>query len=196
MGVYATRSPHRPNRLGLSVVEFDSLTVLDNEIVLQVRGVDLVDGTPILDIKPYVPYTDSIINARSPFSEAPVFLPVKWLCEPIEKELIEKVVGLDPRPAQDKEINQEFGISVAGLNVRFRFLITHFEIVSAIRLKFQKSHNLLQLQLLAGWSKIPEHWPDRERDYNGWGISEGNGSPPAEAGYKTETRPVLQMNFG
>lgn len=135
MGVYATRSPHRPNRLGLSVVEFDSLTILEKEIILKVRGVDLVDGTPILDIKPYVPYTDALIDARSPFSEAPVFLPVKWLCEPIEKELVEKVVGLDPRPAQEKDNNQEFGLSIAGLNVRFRFLKTHFEIVSAIRLK-------------------------------------------------------------
>src|SRR5690606_27454294 len=58
MGVYATRTPHRPNRLGLSVVKFDRLEMRDREIVLWVRGVDLVTNTPIFDIKPYVPYAD------------------------------------------------------------------------------------------------------------------------------------------
>jgi len=55
MGVYGTRSPHRPNRLGLSLVEFDRLEILSDKINLWVRGVDLVDGTPVFDIKPYVP---------------------------------------------------------------------------------------------------------------------------------------------
>ena len=135
MGVYATRSPHRPNRLGMSVVEFISLEILTNQIVLKVGGVDLVDGTPILDIKPYVPYTDSIVNARSPFTEAPVFLPVKWLCDPVEKELIEKVIGIDPRPGQDKASTAEFAISLADYNVRFRFAGAHFEILSAEKIK-------------------------------------------------------------
>lgn len=135
MGVFATRSPHRPNRLGMSVVEFDSLTVKENEIVLKVRGVDLVDGTPILDIKPYVPYTDSIVSAKSPFTEAPVFLPVKWLCDPVEKELVEKVIGVDPRPAQDKASTEEFALSLADYNIRFRFAGTHFEILSAEKIK-------------------------------------------------------------
>lgn len=135
MGVYATRSPHRPNRLGLSVVEFDSLTVLENEIILKVRGVDLVDGTPIFDIKPYVPYTDTISSARSPYHDAPEFLPVTWLCEPVEKELIEKVIALDPRPAQDKASTADFGLSLAGYNIRFRLAGNHFEILSAEKLK-------------------------------------------------------------
>ena len=135
MGVYATRSPHRPNRLGLSVVEFDSLIVMDNEIVLKVRGVDLVDGTPIFDIKPYVPYTDAILTAKSPFNEAPESLPVKWLCEPVEKELIEKVIALDPRPAQDKASTADFGVSLAGYNIRFRLAGDHFEIMSAEKIK-------------------------------------------------------------
>lgn len=135
MGVFATRSPHRPNRLGLSVVEFGSLTVLDNEIILKVRGVDLVDGTPILDIKPYVPYTDAVPAAKSPFNEAPEFLPVKWLCEPVEKELIEKVIALDPRPAQDKASTADFGVTLAGYNIRFRLANTHFEIMSAEKIK-------------------------------------------------------------
>ncbi len=132
MGVYATRSPHRPNRLGLSLVEFDRLEVLTKEIVLWVRGVDLVDGTPIFDIKPFVPYGENAL-VKSPFSEAPAFVPVVWKCEkPNEWELMEKVISLDPRPAQDKTSSDEFGVSVGGFNIRFRFLVDHFEIVSAV----------------------------------------------------------------
>lgn len=129
MGVYATRSPHRPNRLGLSVVKFDRLEILDREVVLWVKGVDLVSGTPVFDIKPYVPYVDSV-NARSPFDERPVFYPVKWECEKVKEwELIEKVIALDPRPGQDKESGEEYGVSIAGWNVRFKFAVDHFEIL-------------------------------------------------------------------
>ncbi len=135
MGVFATRSPHRPNRLGLSVVEFDRLEILKNEIHLWVKGVDLVDGTPIFDIKPYVPYVDHV-SARSPFSSAPQFLKVIWKCEKVSHhDLIEKVIALDPRPAQDRSGEEEYGVSVAGFNVRFRFLLDHFEIISAIRIE-------------------------------------------------------------
>ena len=135
MGVFATRSPHRPNRLGLSVVEFDRLEILKDDIILWVKGVDLVDGTPIFDIKPYVPYVDHI-SARSPFLEAPLFQKVTWKCDKVsESVLIEKVIALDPRPAQDKNSYDEYGVSVAGFNVRFQFLGNHFEIISAVRVE-------------------------------------------------------------
>lgn len=135
MGVFATRSPHRPNRLGLSVVAFERLDITESEVVLTVSGVDLVDGTPVFDIKPYVPYVD-VVKARSPFQERPMFYPVRWLCEkPSEWELIEKVVGLDPRPSFEKGSVAEFGVSVAGFNVRFRSSLHDFEIVSAIPLE-------------------------------------------------------------
>lgn len=131
MGVFATRSPHRPNRLGLSVVEFDRLEILDREVVLWVRGVDLVDGTPVYDIKPYVPYVDALAEAKSPFFERPTSFPVKWSCEKVkESALIEKVIGLDPRPAQDKNSQDEFGVSIAGYNIRFKFSVDHFDIIS------------------------------------------------------------------
>jgi tRNA-Thr(GGU) m(6)t(6)A37 methyltransferase TsaA len=133
LGVYATRTPHRPNRLGLSVVKFEEILYLNHEIQLHVSGVDLVNGTPILDIKPYVPYCDSIA-ATSPFTQRPEFKPVVWLCEKVsESALIEKVIALDPRPGQDKESSQEYGVSIAGYNVRFRFSVGNFEIISAIR---------------------------------------------------------------
>ena len=134
MGVYATRTPHRPNRIGMSLVKFEKLEVCEKEIVLTVSGVDLVDGTPILDIKPYVPYADTAV-ARSPF-EKPEKFNVIWKCEaPQERELIENVIALDPRPGQDKDSGEEYGISIAGYNVRFRYLVGNFEIISAIRLK-------------------------------------------------------------
>jgi tRNA (adenine37-N6)-methyltransferase len=117
LGVFATRSPHRPNRLGLSVVRFEKLEITD-VVTLHVSGVDLVSGTPIFDIKPYVPYVDSI-RATSIF-ERPVTRSVLWNCQrPEEAPLIEKVIGLDPRPGHDKSAD-EFAISIAGLNVRFR----------------------------------------------------------------------------
>src|SRR5690606_25701974 len=92
LGVFATRSPHRPNRLGLSVVKFEKLEITGDEIILSVSGVDLVDGTPILDIKPYVPYIDCVANATNEnFNSPPRPLNVKWECEkPSESVLIEK----------------------------------------------------------------------------------------------------------
>lgn len=125
MGVFATRSPHRPNRIGLSVVKFDRLEIQDNEVVLWVRGVDLVSGTPIYDIKPYLPYADSVPEARAiEFEEAPKFYPVKWddsiVIDHDLKVLVEKVIALDPRPGQDKSSSDEFALSVAGVNVSFK----------------------------------------------------------------------------
>lgn len=134
MGVFATRSPHRPNKLGLSVVKFENILYLENEIVLEVSGVDLADGTPIYDIKPYVPYTDRI-DATSPFEKQMSF-EVKWNCEKVsEAQLIEKIIALDPRPQHDRDSQDEYGVSIAGFNVRFKFLVTHFEIVSAVRIE-------------------------------------------------------------
>ncbi len=134
LGVYATRSPHRPNRLGLSVVKFDRIEVHDKEIVVWVKGVDLVNGTPILDIKPYVPYCDRVESAVAQiFEEGPGLRNVIWKCpydgKPETKMLIEKVIGLDPRPGQDHAENSTYGVSVAGYNIRFElvddvFLIT------------------------------------------------------------------------
>lgn len=121
LGVFATRSPHRPNRLGLSVVQFDRVEILNQEVVVWVKGVDLVDGTPILDIKPYVPYVDSVPEARSLYQEKPEKVAVKWLCDfkGCEKKLIEQVVSLDPRPGHQKDSLDDYGISIAGHNVIF-----------------------------------------------------------------------------
>lgn len=121
-GVFSTRSPHRPNSIGLSVVKFDRLEEKGNEIHLWVKGVDLVSGTPILDLKPYIPYTDSIPDAKAGvFGEAPTFNKVIWQCEaPPEKILIEKVIALDPRPGHQKDDDSSYGVSIAGHNIQFR----------------------------------------------------------------------------
>jgi tRNA-Thr(GGU) m(6)t(6)A37 methyltransferase TsaA len=134
-GVFATRSPHRPNRLGLSVVKFESLLFEGNEVVLTVRGVDLVDKTPIYDVKPYIPYVDSLTEAKAlDFDQAPSLAKVIWRVEaPAEKILIEKVIGLDPRPGQDKNSDEEYGVSVAGWNVRFKKENNDFVILKLIK---------------------------------------------------------------
>lgn len=129
LGVFATRSPHRPNRLGLSVVKFLRVEERGDSVHLFVGGVDLVDGTPIFDIKPYIPYVDSV-QAQAPlFPQAPEKIPVIWKCEaPEEKELIEKVVSLDPRPGHQKDDASEYGVSIGKYNVRFRKRGEQFEI--------------------------------------------------------------------
>lgn len=130
LGVFATRTPHRPNRLGLSVVKFDRLEILKSEIVLWVQGVDLVNETPIFDIKPYIPYCDSRPEAEAKlFFEAPTRTKVIWKCECVQldmKSFIENVICLDPRPSQDKANSDSYGVSLAGYNVRFFFDGTKF----------------------------------------------------------------------
>lgn len=122
LGVYATRSPHRPNRLGLSVVEFDRVEEKGSEIILWVKGVDLVSGTPIYDIKPYIPYADSVPKARSElFEDKPGLKRVRWeVSPPAEKVLIEKVIALDPRPGHQEMETAEYGVAIAGWNVQFK----------------------------------------------------------------------------
>lgn len=136
-GVFATRSPHRPNRLGLSVVKFERLEMTEREVILWVSGVDLVDGTPILDIKPYIPYADGIPHARAlDFELPPGPSEVEWMCErPENYLLLEKVVAMDPRPGHEKESAEEFGVSVGGFNLRFKKQGKTFLILSAKVLK-------------------------------------------------------------
>lgn len=71
MGVFASRSPFRPNPIGLSVVRLDGVEVDSGKVILHLAGIDLLDGTPVLDVKPYVPYVDSIPDARSGFAPEP-----------------------------------------------------------------------------------------------------------------------------
>jgi len=115
MGVYSTRSPNRPNPIGLSAVLLERVEYGDKEILLHVRGGDFLDGTPVLDIKPYVPFADSIPEASSEWAvSAEPLLPVTWRPGATDdlkradrsnkslQPLIEETIALDPRPAHER----------------------------------------------------------------------------------------------
>ncbi len=124
-GVFATRSPFRPNRLTLSVVKLDRVELEgDAAPRLFVSGVDLVDGTPVLDIKPYIRFADSLPEARSGFAdEAPLRLPVRWDCESRVPDdvrvIIDESLSLQPQPAYHEDEEREYATEIAGWRVRW-----------------------------------------------------------------------------
>ena len=128
MGVFATRSPFRPNALGLSSVRLDRVE-LDPALgpVLHVSGADLMDGTPIFDIKPYLPYTDSHPQAAGGFTDGLAHAPLTVECSPALLEHIpadsrEGLLGVlagDPRPRYQEDPQRVYGLSFAGRNVKF-----------------------------------------------------------------------------
>ena len=120
MGVFATRSPYRPNPLGLSSVRISAIDAAAGR--LQVLGADLVDGTPIYDIKPYVEYADSHPDVRSGFaSTAPSpALKVVWSDPSMRDETLETILSQDPRPAYHDDPSRIYGLSYNGRNVRFQ----------------------------------------------------------------------------
>lgn len=125
MGVFATRSPFRPNAIGLSCVKL--VRVVPNSPdgpTIVVSGVDLMDSTPILDIKPYLPYADSHPDARGGFTDP---IARKLLRVSAPEELREKfpagllgVLENDPRPRYQDDPERVYGLSFGGWNVRFR----------------------------------------------------------------------------
>ena len=129
LGVFATRSPYRPNALGLSSVGLEGVE-LDPELgpVLYVSGADLMDGTPIYDIKPYVPYADAHPEARGGFTDQ---VPRRRLAVDCPPELLDKVpegkraallgvLAEDPRPAYQNDPERVYAMAFAGLDVKFR----------------------------------------------------------------------------
>ena len=122
LGVWATRSPYRPNPIGLSCVE---LLAVDN-LELVVKGADLMDGTPIYDIKPYIAYADSFPDARCGFAaEAPekklqVVIPEGTGLSDKQQKLLAEVLALDPRPAYQDKPEKEYVMPFAGREVMFR----------------------------------------------------------------------------
>lgn len=129
MGVFATRSPFRPNAIGLSCVRL--LKVEPNTPegpVLTVAGADLMDGTPILDIKPYIPYADCQPEATGGFTDTAgdFLLKVEFppeLLEVVPEDRREALIGVlrhDPRPSYQRNAERVYGMEFAGVNVRFR----------------------------------------------------------------------------
>ena len=137
MGVFATRSPFRPNPLGLSCVEIDHIDM--DGPVIYIKGADLMDGTPIYDIKPYISYADSHPDALGGYVDRleerklEVVLP-----EDLEDKIADKllaaslveVLSLDPRPSYHDDPEREYGLSFAGMNVRFKVFLGILTVVA------------------------------------------------------------------
>ncbi|MCD8364366.1 MAG: tRNA (N6-threonylcarbamoyladenosine(37)-N6)-methyltransferase TrmO [Clostridiales bacterium] len=127
MGVFATRSPFRPNPIGLSSVKLESIRLGDQGPVLQVSGIDMRDGTPIYDIKPYIPFADSHPGARGGFSDAvdDGLLEVEFpehLLKQIIPEKCQALIGVlsqDPRPRYQNDPDRVYGLAFGGYNVLF-----------------------------------------------------------------------------
>ena len=128
MGVFATRSPFRPNNLGLSCVTFLGLEETEEwGTVIHVGGADLMDGTPIFDIKPYIPYADCQPDALGGFTDtAGEFLlevdfpPQLMAILPAEKqEAAVEVLSHDPRPSYQRKPDRVYGLTFAGFDIRF-----------------------------------------------------------------------------
>lgn len=133
IGVFATRATHRPNPIGLSVVKLDGI----KNGRLQISGLDLLDGTPIIDIKPYVPYADALPSAiNGVASDSPELSQVEFnteallaaeihekrLDQPV-KELIEQMLAQDPKPAYQKPDSERiYGVKIWDLEVKWRYL--------------------------------------------------------------------------
>ena len=129
MGVFATRSPFRPNAIGLSCVELEKVEMTkDLGPVIWVRGVDLMDGTPIFDIKPYLAYADSRPDAVGGWTDV---VERKYLQVECSEELLQKlhpaqhkallaILANDPRPRYQEDPQRIYGLTFAGWNVKFR----------------------------------------------------------------------------
>ena len=128
LGVFATRSPFRPNAIGLSSVKLDGIELHPNlGTVIYVSGADLMDNTPIYDIKPYLPYTDSHPEAGGGFSdslkdyELEVEFPDQWinLIPEERREALMRVLAYDPRPSYQYDSERIYGLEFAGFDIRF-----------------------------------------------------------------------------
>ncbi|MGF1791819.1 tRNA (N6-threonylcarbamoyladenosine(37)-N6)-methyltransferase TrmO [Photobacterium profundum] len=132
IGVFASRATFRPNGIGMSAVELKGIRQKGSDIIIELGGVDLVDGTPIIDIKPYVPYSDSLPQALGGFAaDEPETLPVVFTDTALEQlkmddnayqqNVIREVLAQDPRPAykKNKVDTKEYAVHLFNFNVKF-----------------------------------------------------------------------------
>lgn len=141
MGVFATRSPFRPNALGLSCVRLLGIEDTEEGKTLRVAGADLMDGTPIFDIKPYIPYADCKPEAESGFAPDPgVQLTVEFLPEaerhipPEKREALRGVLANDPRPRYKQDGERVYALEFAGREVKFQVKNNVLRVLSAEKL--------------------------------------------------------------
>ena len=141
MGVFATRSTHRPNPMGMSVVELRKIESGNGKLKLHLGAVDLLDSTPVIDIKPYLPYADALPNAKGGFAPLPMQMAeVKFTDEAMNQclryeqrtgrqliLLIEQMLGQDARPAYLRETSERrHGTALWDLNVVWEYTNHHF----------------------------------------------------------------------
>lgn len=146
LGVFATRSPFRPNPIGLSCIRLTGIRQDGDSIRLDIEGADLLNGTPILDIKPYLPYSDSLPDADfglaskierlqlpvvfSPAAEQACRALARQLKQPLARQIAE-ILDCDPRPAYKKNDSERiYGISLYGHNIRFRITDSQIDVIS------------------------------------------------------------------
>lgn len=143
MGVFATRSPFRPNPIGLSCVRFIGAEDRGSKgTVLCVAGADLMSGTPVYDIKPYLPYTDSHPEARGGFTETFELSPLTVRFDPSllnrippqNRDALLAVLAGDPRPAYQEDPSRVYGFAYAGFDVRFTVADRVLTVTELVRL--------------------------------------------------------------
>lgn len=128
VGVFATRSPYRPNKIGLTVVRLERIAEENGRMVLYVTGADMMDGTPILDIKPYIPYADCVPEASEGFTGQTkehrlwVDFPeaLQALVPPEDLPAIMGMLAQDPRPAYQHDPERVYGAPYGQADIRFR----------------------------------------------------------------------------
>ena len=128
MGVYATRSPYRPNHIGLSCVRLLRMDFEEKEApVLYVSGADILDGTPVVDIKPYLPYADARPGARGGFTDTldcpkleVCFEEAKIKMDPELMNTLREVLAQDPRPSYQEDPKRIYGMRFGNMDVKFR----------------------------------------------------------------------------
>lgn len=164
IGVFASRSTHRPNRIGLSLAALGQITTRHG-VTLELHGCDLISGTPVLDIKPYIPWADSALEARADFApEPPSHLPVEFspaalttLAQRADgaslRELTEQILAQDPRPAYHHDMPARvYGVRLRDVDVRFQIVVseaygTHLQVVEIISLLHSVTSEPIKNQL-------------------------------------------------
>lgn len=149
LGVFATRSTFRPNPIGLSVVELEAIRIDGERVFIDVLGGDWVDKTPVLDIKPYIPYADAISKAQGGFAQtSPATLPTVFSPEaaaqieclaseyPQLRLLIEQVLAQDPRPAyqnNSQDVDKTYGMTLYDVNIRWQVVNQQNHVISVVK---------------------------------------------------------------
>jgi tRNA (adenine37-N6)-methyltransferase len=135
MGVFATRSPFRPNPIGLSAVMLDSIEYTsDRGPIIHVHGADIMDGTPIFDIKPYIPYADSYPDAKGGFTDTTQFEKLNVIVgedisSPLSRGLVE-ILENDPRPRYHDDPERVYGLEYDGMEIKFRVSGDNLTVIS------------------------------------------------------------------